>query len=217
MIAACQRWRERRDSYRPAGETIATHAHEVAPIADDSTAKAFVVRHHYSASYPAARFRVGLYRRGELAGVAVFSQPSSQGVLNALPCGVEGGVALGRFVLLDEVEANGETWFLARAFQLAAREGFAGVVSDSDPEPRTTAEGRVAFGGHIGTIYQASNAVYLGRTPRRTRRVPGPRSARRSAGGATSWSSSSATARPHPAPIPRPRSSAPGRPSGCRA
>ena len=32
MIAAsCQRWRERRDSYRPAGETIATRLYEVAP------------------------------------------------------------------------------------------------------------------------------------------------------------------------------------------
>ena len=33
-----QRWRERRESYRPAGEVIATHLYEVAEIEDDSAA-----------------------------------------------------------------------------------------------------------------------------------------------------------------------------------
>ena len=50
----CQRWRERRDSYRPAGEVIDPRRFEVAPIPDDTTARAFVEAHHYSASYPAA-------------------------------------------------------------------------------------------------------------------------------------------------------------------
>jgi hypothetical protein len=36
-----QRWRDRRGTYRPAGEVIATRAYEVASIADDRTAKAF--------------------------------------------------------------------------------------------------------------------------------------------------------------------------------
>lgn len=170
-VVACQRWRDRRDSYRPLGETITTHAHEVAVIESDGPAKAFVVQHHYSASYPAARFRVGLYRRGELAGVAVFSQPSSQAVLDDLPDGRASGTVLGRFVLLDRVEANGETWFLSRARELLAREGYSGFLSDSDPASRDTAAGHVVFGGHIGTIYQASSALYLGRTERRTRRL----------------------------------------------
>lgn len=171
MIATCQRWRARRDSYRPAGEPIRTADHEVVVLEDDATAKAFVVAHHYSGSYPAARFRVGLFRRGELAGVAVFSHPCAQQVLDVLPGGREAGVELGRFVLLDEVEANGETWFLARALRLLAREGFAAVLSHSDPAPRSTAAGAVVFGGHVGTIYQASSATYLGTGPRRTQRL----------------------------------------------
>jgi hypothetical protein len=96
--ATCQRWRARRDSYRPAGEAFAPRLHEVAPIADDGTAKRFVEAHHYSGSYPAARYRFGLYREGALAGVAVFSQPCSDKVLTAVfPGDPLVSVELGRF------------------------------------------------------------------------------------------------------------------------
>jgi hypothetical protein len=159
-----QRWRERRDSYRPAGEPIRTTDYDVAELHDDATAKAFVRRHHYSGSYPAARFRFGLYRAGELVGVAVFSHPCSDHVLTRVfPGPATDSVELGRFVLLDDVPANGETWFLARAFAGLRREGLAGVVSFSDPIARTRVDGSRVFPGHVGTIYQAANAVYLGR------------------------------------------------------
>lgn len=171
-----QRWNQGRDSYRPAGEVIRTAEYEVAFIDDDNTARSFVEHHHYSRSYPAARERFGLYHRGELAGVAVFSHPSNDLVLTntfpALP--VERSVELGRFVLLDEVPGNGETWFLARCFELLRRETqIQGVVSFSDPIARTSADGSRVFPGHIGTIYQASNAKYLGRaTPRTLKLLP---------------------------------------------
>lgn len=167
-----QRWHARRDSYRPSAEPICTLAHEVAPIADDATARAFVLEHHYSCSYPAARYRFGLYRHGRLAGVAVFSHPCSDRVItNVFPVPAVEAVELGRFVLLDEVEGNGETWFLARAFELLRREGLVGVVSFSDPVPRATAAGAVVFPGHLGTIYQAHNGCYLGRSTARTLRL----------------------------------------------
>ena len=75
------------------------------------------------------------------------------------------GVALGRLVLLDEVEGNGESWFLARAFEHLRRElpEVRGVVSYSDPLPRVTEAGAVVTPGHVGVIYQALNGVYLGR------------------------------------------------------
>jgi len=48
-----------------------------------------------------------------------------------------------------------------------------GVVSFSDPVPRDTALGKRVFPGHVGTIYQAHNGVYLGRaTPRTLRLLP---------------------------------------------
>lgn len=169
ITTACQRWRERRDTYRPAGEAFEPRAFEVAPIASDTAARAFVEAHHYSGSYPAARRRFGLFERGELVGVAVFSVPMRASVLR--PWSLDDGLELGRFVLLDGVRANGESWFLARALDALRAEGWAGVVSLSDPTARTSTSGAVVFGGHVGTIYQASNAIYTGRASPQTLRL----------------------------------------------
>lgn len=169
-----QRWREGRDAYRRPDEPIRTLDYEVALIEDDTTARAFVEQHHYSRSYPAARVRVGLYRGPALVGVAVFSQPMNNAVITGLAPGLShrDGMELGRFVLLDDVPGNGETWFLARCFDLLRRRGdVAAVVSFSDPTPRAAADGRLVFPGHIGTIYQAHNAAYLGRSTARTLRL----------------------------------------------
>ena len=187
MTDRVQRWRSGRDTYRPAGEPFDPRDYEVAPILDDTTAAAFVRTHHYSRSYPAARFRFGLYARrvgtgrdetghhgaeaGLLVGVAVFSVPPRPEVTTAWFHGDPlSHVELGRFVLLDRVRANAESWTLARCFRLLRREGIGGVVSFSDPAPRVL-DGRKLFGGHVGTIYQASNAVYAGRSRARTLRL----------------------------------------------
>ncbi len=76
-----QRWRKHRTLYRPAGEVIRTREYDVAAIESDAEAKAFIAQHHYSHSYPAARFRFGLYRGEKLCGVAVFSHPCNDLVL----------------------------------------------------------------------------------------------------------------------------------------
>lgn len=149
------------------GEPFTPGRHSVAVLCE-ADAKAFVLQHHYSGSYPAARLRVGLLRTGVgLAGVAVFSVPMNE---HSIPkrCGVEprAGVELGRFVLLDEVEGNGESWFLARAFAAleAALSDVRAVLSYSDPMPRAEVGGRTFRPGHVGTIYQAHNGRYVGRT-----------------------------------------------------
>ncbi len=167
-----QRWNGGHDSYRLPQEVIRTTDYDVVPLAEDSVAKAFVLAHHYSGCYPAARFRFGLYRHGELAGVAVFSHPCNDRVLTAVfPGDVHMSVELGRFVLLDNVPGNGETWFLARCFDGLRQRGITGVVSFSDPVPRTSTDGARVFPGHIGTIYQAHNAAYLGRGTARSLRL----------------------------------------------
>lgn len=172
MSPTNQRWRNGLDHYRPTGEPINPRLYEVAEIPRDAPAKRFILEHHYSGSYPAARFRFGLYRGPALLGVAVLSVPMNDAsVTNALPIPALEGVELGRFVLLDEVPGNGETWFLARCFTHLRREGLAGVVSFSDPCARVNAAGARVFGGHVGTIYQASNGCYLGRGTARTLRL----------------------------------------------
>jgi hypothetical protein len=159
-----QRWRERKTFFRRPDEQIRPSEYDVARLADDRLTKPFVLQHHYAAVYVAARFRFGLFRQGKLVGVAVFSHPVNDRTLT----GVFGGratesVELGRFVLLDEVPANGETFFLGHCLRALKKLGLRGVVSFSDPVPRTMACGEAVFPGHIGTIYQAANATYLGR------------------------------------------------------
>jgi len=169
---ACQRWRHGRATYRVPDEVIVPSHYEVAAIDDDATAKAFVLAHHYSSSFPSARFRIGLYRRGALVGIAVFSHPVQDRVLTRVfgpPA--TAAVELGRLTLLDSEKSNAETFFLGRAFDILRREGIRGVLSFSDPVPRTTADGTIIFPGHVGTCLQAHNATYLGRATPRTLRV----------------------------------------------
>jgi len=146
--------------------------YDVLPIGQDRDVKTFIERYHYSHGYPAARRRFGMYDGIRLVGVAVYSQPMSNGVFApyfdapSAEC-----LELGRFVLLDEVPANAESWFIAKTFKALKMEGFAGVVAFSDPVARTNGAGDVLFRGHVGTIYQSTNAHYLGRSSARTLRL----------------------------------------------
>jgi hypothetical protein len=144
--------------------------YDVLPV-EERAAKPFVATHHYEATYPAARFAYGMFGAGRLVGVAVLSVPAHAGVLTGVfPAllAYRQTLELGRLVLLDEVPANAESWFVARAFELAHAQGIRGVVSFSDPVPRTDSCGQVVFRGHVGTVYAASNAHYAGRTGART-------------------------------------------------
>lgn len=167
-----QRWRNHRTCYRPEGELINPALYDVATIDGDHQARAFIEAHHYSKSYPAARFRFGLYEKGALVGVAVFSHPCHDRVLTSVfPFPAIMSVELGRFALLDTVPGNGESWFLARCFEKLRSESLEGVVSFSDPLPRKAADGRIVHRGHVGTIYQAFNGVYLGLSAKRSLRL----------------------------------------------
>lgn len=176
LFARCQRWRGGRASYRPSGEVF-DHGRASVELIDEALAKDFVLEHHYSRSYPAARLRVGLFvrrafRAERLEGVAVFSVPMTNAAVPAWFPGLRPGqgVELGRFVLLDEAEANAETWFQARALRLAAKHlaGVQAVLSYCDPVARTALDGTVTAPGHLGTIYRAGNAHSLGRSSPRT-------------------------------------------------
>lgn len=166
IVDLCQRWRERRGVYRPAREPFDPRRYEVAEFYDDATADAFVGAHHYIGTLPPVQRRFGLYEGGELVGVVIFSVPTNYGSLR--PWGKDDATELGRLVLLDHVLANAESWFVRRCLDELARDGLAGVVSHSDPEPRRDAAGNLVFKGHVGTVYQALNAVYTGRASRKT-------------------------------------------------
>jgi len=166
-----QRWLEGRERWRRPDDRSLFDPREfgVELLPGDNEARAFVERHHYSRSFVAARLRVGLYRkvgclRSFLAGVCVFSVPMQPA---AIPkhTGVAEGVELGRLVLLDEVGFNGESWFVARALKLLRTQlpELRAVLSYSDPLRRVAADGHVVTPGHVGQVYQALGAAYVGR------------------------------------------------------
>jgi hypothetical protein len=186
LALTSQRHNRGRIFYRPTREYFDASRHYVEQIANETAAKPFVLAHHYSGSFPAAIASFGLFERSgpspaALVGVATFSVPMGiSAALTALLDPEERTCELGRFVLLDHVGSNAESWFLSRARAgLAAAKRIPGTnrpmypvcVSFSDPVPRSDAAGRLLFVGHFGRIYQGGTdggagtgmGVYTGR------------------------------------------------------
>lgn len=181
-----QRWHEGWHSWvRRTDGGFNPDRYEVHPISDP-TAKSYVERMHYSGSYVAASRRYGMFIRTpdglDLVGVAVFAIPAQAKVLtNVFPDlrPYAESLELARFVLEGQrlcaagpdaaagrAPGNSESWFLRECYRFLADLGIAGVVSFADPVPRIVG-GKTLFVGHVGTIYQSSNAVLTGRsTPR---------------------------------------------------
>lgn len=169
-----QRWRQGRDSYRPAGEPINTRDYEIAETSSDCLVRAFIGQHHYLRTTPPMRFRFCLYRGQDLVGVAVFAHPTNdRSITGTLGCRAIEGVELSRLVRLDDVPGNGESFFVGFCLRRLKRLELAGVVTFSDPMPRRTESGHVIKIGHAGTVYQALNARFIGRScPRSLRLLP---------------------------------------------
>jgi hypothetical protein len=170
----CQRWRGRAHTWRHRSEGGFDARRYEVELLDEKRSKLFVLEHHYSSSFPAAKTRFGLVDTsgGErrLCGVAVFGIPVSQAVLTrSLPDLVpfQESLECSRFVLTDDCPAP-ESWFLARCFEELLILGVRGIVSFADPVPRRDTSGALIAVGHIGIIYQATNAHYLGRATART-------------------------------------------------
>ncbi len=177
--ANSQRWLDGRDSFRPSRERIRPEEFAVEPL-DRMSAKRFVERHHYSHTfvYELKNGSFGLWHKkglnpARLVGVASFSTPSNPGSIMRW-AGLDDfrtGAELGRFVLLDEVAGNGESYFLARALRGLKQEHpeLRVILSYSDPVPRRNLDtGALTFCGHLGCIYKATNAFYAGRASPKT-------------------------------------------------
>lgn len=161
IVEHVQRWTERRESRRPAREIVSTRTLE-AIVGKPDRVRAFVARHHYAEVCSSTAHPIELYDRGELVGAAAFGPPASMNTHRKVfpTLGTKEGVTLGRFVLLDQVAANAESWFIARCFDLLRARGVVAVESCADPQR-----------GHVGTIYQATNGHYIGKTNTATIRV----------------------------------------------
>ncbi len=122
---------------------------------DSKIGKEFVKKHHYSHGIHNGPMCYGLLQGNALVGVLAFATPCSENVCASV-FGVEmkrSVTELHRLVLLDEIPKNTESWFIARVLRLFKKErpNYNAVLSFAD-----------ATQNHIGTIYQATNAIYTG-------------------------------------------------------
>jgi hypothetical protein len=177
MASVCQRWKAEVDSYVPVegGTKFNPSDYTVAQIrkntkGTDPGAKEFVLKNHYSGSFPQWTCGAGLFHGTTLVGAAAYGNgpPQAAGKPSLYAgLGHRDIAELKRFVLLPDVPGRAETWFLARANQIA-RDHYEGrgdtlklLLSYADPVPRKSTAGKLTMPGHIGNIYQASNALYI--------------------------------------------------------
>lgn len=165
-VCPTQRWKLGRDYWRIDRDEGFRRADFAVDVIPTSLARAFTSEHHYSRSIGFALQSVGLFNGRDLVGVAVFSTPCNQNAIARYTgLAANEGLELGRFVLLNEVPYNAESFFIAGAFRVL-RETMPtvrAVLAYSDPLPRTSQSGRVVLCGHVGIAYQACSGHYLGR------------------------------------------------------
>lgn len=123
--------------------------------------KEFIRIHHYSHGVNNGPMCYGLFDDSELIGVIAFATPCSEAVCASV-FGEEMKMSvteLHRLVGLDDTARNSESWFIARALRLLKKDRpkYNAVVSFAD-----------ATQNHVGTIYQATNAIYCGVTGKAT-------------------------------------------------
>lgn len=119
--------------------------------------KEFVIKHHYSHGIHNGPMCFGLFNDSKLVGVCAFAAPSSENVRASIfgPEMKKGVTELHRLVLLDEVPKNAESFFIVRALKELKKQRpyYNAVISFADPTEN-----------HLGIIYQATNALYCGRS-----------------------------------------------------
>ena len=121
-------------------------------------AKEYIIKNHYShGCHNAPSPCYGLFKSGELIGVLMFATPCSEAVRSSI-WGVnhkDSVIELHRLHILDVTPKNAESWFISRCIALLKqdRPKTRGIISFSD----TTQ-------GHSGTIYQATNFYFIGKT-----------------------------------------------------
>lgn len=144
------------DLFTEANRTSAFADYAVAAI-PSTIGKKFIIKHHYSKGVHNGPMCFGLLKNGELVGVCAFASPSSENVRASLfgEDHKDSVTELHRLVLLDEVPKNAESFFIVRALRELKKQRpyYKAVISFADPTQN-----------HIGTIYQATNAMFCGQS-----------------------------------------------------
>ena len=129
--------------------------YEVQQIPYEAT-KPFILEVHYASRMPSISYAYGLFRNNMLVGMVSYGSPASPSLCKGI-CGEEHrskGIELNRLVLKDNLP-NEASFLVSRSLKLLPKPKV--VVSYSDLAQE-----------HIGTIYQACNFLFTGRTKERT-------------------------------------------------
>ena len=144
----------------------------VAEIADDTTARDFVITHHYSRSVPAMRFRSDFIAMAPWLASRSFltpvRTPSSHGLSRSPPGALSSWDAL---CLLTRSRATPRLIFLRVPLNWSGHMALKALLVFQIRCPGATSSARLPSWAHTGIIYQAFNGVYLGRGTARTLRL----------------------------------------------
>lgn len=124
-----------------------------------SIGRDFIIEHHYSGTCHGGPMCWGAYDGLRLVGVVAFATPISENVRKSIWKDQFADemknhtTELHRLVTLDECPKNTESWLISRALR---------GLKEYKPKYKAVISFADSTEGHIGTIYQASNAIYYG-------------------------------------------------------
>ena len=120
---------------------------------DKKLANLIQIKNHYLKTHASCTQAFGLFEDEDLIGVILYGNPTAP-TTNKI-CGnahIKDVVEITRLWVKDDTPKNTESFFIGRTLKLVNKPI---VVAFADPEA-----------GHIGTVYQASNFLYTGKSNR---------------------------------------------------
>jgi len=120
-------------------------------------AKKLLTKYHYSHTWPNTSIVLGFYFRSKLLGLISYGVGANNNLISSICKGVRAdeGFELVRLFAFDWAPKNIESFMIARSIEYI-QENYPKIkilVSFADPKQ-----------GHIGTIYQAANWLYTGKS-----------------------------------------------------
>jgi hypothetical protein len=124
----------------------------IKPI-DRKLANEIQIKNHYLKTRASCTFAFGLYENNSIIGVILYGNPTAPTTLDI--CGESNRknvVEITRLWIQDNTPKNTESFFISNTIKLINKPI---IVAFADPDA-----------GHIGTIYQAANFLYTGKSDR---------------------------------------------------
>lgn len=115
-----------------------------------------VSRSHYIGRLGSTSVSLGLFEGTELVGVVAFGTiPRNNAASICGPSYTKNVMELTRLALIDQAPRNSESWFIGKAL---------GWLSQNRSDVQILISYADASVGHVGTVYQATNWVYTGKS-----------------------------------------------------